>query len=368
LTTQLEYSKLTGIKKIAVLRANAVGDYIFALPALEALRAAYPDAEIVLLGRSWHADFLSGRPSPVDRVMVTPWSTGVNMPNRLEVEEWEENPAELASFFEQARGEQFDLALQMHGGGFHSNPFLLKLGARITAGMRTPDAPPLDRWMPYKYWQHEVLRLLECVSLVGAEPVTLRPRIEITEVDRAAAMRFFPDPAARIAVLHPGATDPRRHWSEQNFAQVGDALAEDGYQLAIIGMPGEREKVERIVQSLNAPAHNLAGQLSLKALTGLLSRAEILIANDSGPLHLAEALDTPSVGIYWAGNMINFGPVTTSFHRQLLSWRLDCPVCGRDTIYENCEHSESFVNRVSAEEVLAEARDLLAYVDQVRVQ
>src|SRR5581483_7143098 len=65
------------IRKIAVLRANALGDLIFALPALDALRAAYPEADITWLGRDWHAEFFSGRPGPVGRVIVVPPCSGV---------------------------------------------------------------------------------------------------------------------------------------------------------------------------------------------------------------------------------------------------------------------------------------------------
>src|SRR5690348_1718880 len=117
------------INKIAVVRANALGDYIFALPALDALRAAYPAAEIVLLGAPWHAQFLTGRPGPVDRVIALP---------PLPVTD----PAFLAAL----RAERFDMAVQLHGGGRHSNRLVADLGARVTAGLRAEDAPPLDRW------------------------------------------------------------------------------------------------------------------------------------------------------------------------------------------------------------------------------
>src|SRR5436309_7008981 len=75
---QSQGEKVRGVRKIAVLRANALGDFIFALPALEALRAAYPQAEIVLLAKGWHATFLKGRPGPVDRVVVVPPCEGVS--------------------------------------------------------------------------------------------------------------------------------------------------------------------------------------------------------------------------------------------------------------------------------------------------
>jgi ADP-heptose:LPS heptosyltransferase len=66
-----------GVHKLAVLRANAIGDYLVSLPALEALRAAYPQAELVLLGAGWHAGFLAGRPGPVDRCLAVPPTVGV---------------------------------------------------------------------------------------------------------------------------------------------------------------------------------------------------------------------------------------------------------------------------------------------------
>src|SRR5213593_1480140 len=90
------------VRKIAVLRVNRLGDFIFALPALEALRAAYPAAEIVLLAKKWHANFLANRPGPVDRVVVVPVSKGVNEEPGLV-----ENLAEQEQFFKAMTRERF---------------------------------------------------------------------------------------------------------------------------------------------------------------------------------------------------------------------------------------------------------------------
>jgi ADP-heptose:LPS heptosyltransferase len=177
---------LPNIRKIAFLRANGLGDYIFALPALESLRAAYPQTEIVLLGKTWHERFITGRPGPVDRVIAVPPSTGVNEQTYWESSERSQLP-DVEEFFSRMQAEQFDLAIQAHGGGRNSNPFLLKLKARFTVGMKTPDAVELDRWMPYRYWQHEVLRLLELVSLIDAPPVIAEPVLQLTDKDREEA-------------------------------------------------------------------------------------------------------------------------------------------------------------------------------------
>jgi ADP-heptose:LPS heptosyltransferase len=144
-----------GVRKIAVLRANGIGDYIFAIPALEALHNTYRNAEIVLLALPWHQEFLEGGPGHVDRVIVVPFSRGIrdSRPSK--------DGAALEVFFQKMADERFDIALQMHGGGRFSNPFVRRLGARLTAGCRTPDAVPLDRWLPYVYYQSEVIRNLE---------------------------------------------------------------------------------------------------------------------------------------------------------------------------------------------------------------
>src|SRR6185437_9543628 len=179
---------------------NAIGDFLLALPALDALRAAYPTAEIVLLGKRWHRDFLTGRLGPGDRVVVVPPSRGIN-----DVAGADEDPAELERFFAAMRRERFDLAVQLHGGGRNSNPFVLRLGARVTAGLKTPDAPPLDRWMPYIYFQHETMRYLEAVALVGAVPTNLEARLAVTDADLAESYDVYPGAGGGrpIAAIHP---------------------------------------------------------------------------------------------------------------------------------------------------------------------
>jgi hypothetical protein len=96
--------------------------------------------------------------------------------------------AELEQFFDDMAQERFDLAIQIHGGGRYSNPFLLRLGARMNVGLKTPDAVPLDRWVSYIYYQPEILRYLEVVSLVGAAPIMLESRISVIEEDLLEAL------------------------------------------------------------------------------------------------------------------------------------------------------------------------------------
>lgn len=346
--------KLSDVHKIAVLRANALGDFIFILPALEALKACYPEAEIVLLGKAWHARFLAGRPGPPRRVVVVPPCQGVGMELGCE-----EDPARLEQFFAAMAGENFDLALQLHGGGRYSNPFTRRLGARVSVGLKTPDAAPLDRWLPYVYYQPEVWRYLEVAQLVGASPTVLEPRLMVTERDLAESLQVVAESERPLALLHPGAMDPRRRWPPVSFAAVGDALAARGVRVVVTGTPPETSLVAGVVAAMRHEAENLCGRLSLGGLAGLLSRCQVVVSNDSGPLHLAAAVGAATVGIYWCGNTLMAAPLSRSRHRPLISWRLCCPVCGRDCTRESCDHDASFVADVPVKEVCSAALALL---------
>jgi ADP-heptose:LPS heptosyltransferase len=348
-------SLVENVRKIAVLRAGGLGDLIFTLPALDALRDTYPEAEITLLGGPMQTELLSGRQYSVARAIAVPPSTGVNGPD-TGVEEDEE---ELDRFFADMREEKLDLALQMHGGGGYSNPFVSRLGARITVGAQADGAQALDRTVPYVYFQSEILRYLEIAGLVGARTADLEPRIPVTGEDLAEAKSAVPEAQGTLVTLHPGAGDSRRRWPSEKFAAVGDALTEAGTQVAVVGVEEDRALVSQIVDGMEHEAFDLCGRLSLGGLSGLLSRCAVAISNDSGPLHLAGAVGATTVGIYWGPNFINAGPPNRARHRPALSWRSSCPVCGATLFDYDCGHAVSVVDDVTTDEVAGFALELL---------
>ncbi len=343
-----EGARVEGVRKIAVLRANALGDLMFSLPALGALAATYPEAEVVLLGAPWHRDFLFRRPGPVDRVEVVPPLPGVR--------EGEVEPGEEEDFRRRMRAEELDLALQWHGGGRHSNPLVSSLGARVTAGSATPDAPRLDRTLTYVYFQSEYIRYLELAALVGAAAVPATPELALLDADREEAAPYLA--GAPVAVLHPGASDPRRRWPPASFAAVGDALAAAGFAVAVTGTVPERGLVDGVLGAMHAPARDFCDVLSLGGLAGLLAGAAVVVSNDSGPLHLAQAVGCPTVGIFWAYNITEGAPLARARHRPLCSYRMHCPECGTHVERDFCPHEVSFVADVDPERVAAVALEL----------
>lgn len=349
-----------GAERIVVLRPNAVGDFIFTLPALAALRAAYPQASITLLGRRWHREFLSGRPGPWDEVIEMPPVRGVGM-----APEGEQDDAQVHAFVEGLRARRFDLALQLYGGGRYSNPFVRALGARVSAGAHAQDASPLDRSVPYVLWCNERLRLLEVVAQCGARPVDLAPALQLTAADEDALATRLPLPTGPIVVLQPGATDPRRRWPTASFAAIGDALAARGAHVVVNGSTDERGLVASLVEAMHAPALDASG-LPLGALAALLRRARLVVSNDTGPLHLAQAVGAATVGIYWFLNLVTAAPVITASNRVAFSSRTHCPVCGAENVRGGCEHPASFVADVEVDEVLGPALELFNAADAPR--
>ena len=353
---------LPAVRRIVVLRANGLGDYVVAQPALAALRAAYPDAAITLVTSPPVAALLDGRPSPVDEVLAAPRVAGVRGEPGPDGPP-DDPPAVVEEFCAVLRARRFDLGIQLHGGGGNANPLLLRFGARITAGSRAPGAAPLDRTVPWTAFQHDLMRWLEVVSLVGVEPVCLRPRVAVTAPDRAeAADALAGVDRGPVVAVHPGATDPRRRWLPRRLGELGAALDALGARIVLLGGASDAALVDEIRAGLGAAAGravDLSGRLSVGGLVGVLESADLFVGNDSGPRHLAEAVGTATVGVFTRANLVDVSPLFRARHRVLVSWQSRCVACGADYVDEPCGHGASVLGDVTVDDVLAPALELL---------
>jgi ADP-heptose:LPS heptosyltransferase len=297
-----------------------------------------------------HAAMLAGRPAPFSAVEVLPVHPGVREGSPVD-------PAATDAFVRRLQGRRLDLAVQAHGGGGNSNPFLLRLGARHSVGAAAPGAPRLERNLPYRYFQHETQRWLEVAALAGAPAVQLEARLRGRENTRPRA-----GVTPRL-VVHPGATDPRRRWPAARFAAVADAVAARGVEVVVVGDASDREAAAEIVASVGSPlVRSVADTISLPALVDLLEDSDVVLANDSGPRHVAMAVGTATVGVFWAPNMINAAPVARRRHRVHPGWTMSCPRCGAPLAQGDelrCDHQESWVADVGVEPVLNDVLELL---------
>ena len=344
------------VRRLAVLRANGLGDYVVAEPALAALRVAYPQAEITLLGAAHHAALLRDRPGPVDRVVAIPLVHGV----RVKSDVPDASPEELEAWCAEQRAYGYDLALQLHGGGGNSNKLLLRLGARVTVGAATPDAPRPDRWVPYTAYQHDTVRWLEVAAAAGAWGTRLEPTVAVTPADLASSERVLPPDGRPLVVVHPGATDARRCYPEDRLGRVARALSDEGARVVVVGGPGDAERVAQVEAGHGGDVETVVGGLDLGGLVGTLARASLMIGNDSGPRHLAGAVGTPTVAVFTYANLADVAPLTRSWHRVLVSWHGGCQVCGMRVLDGWCGHHASATHDVGEDEVRASALELWA--------
>lgn len=172
--------------------------------------------------------------------------------------------------------------------------------------------------------------------------------------------------------MHPGATDPRRRWPAAAFAAVASALVADGVRVVVVGDGSDAPAAAEILAQVDDPGGLLssrAGEQPLPELVATLLGSDVVLANDSGPRHVAAALGIRTVGVYWVGNLVNAGPLGRRRHRVQLAYTTACPVCGVDLTQvgwtaERCEHDESIVADVQPGPVLADVRSLLADAEQ----
>lgn len=294
-------------RRIAVVRAlDGLGDMLCAVPALHALRRAWPAAEITLVGQASAAPFVARFAGCVDGLVVFPGWPGI--PERPELAE----PA--ADFAARMAERRFDLALQMQGDGTHINAFMPLLGAARTLAFTVPGAPEPQgaRYVRYPSDRHEIRRLLALLEPLGIAGADERLSFPVRE-EEARGWRRLADAhgltPGRFAIVHPGASGPDRRWPAGRFAAVADALAGRGLTVVLSGTGGERAVTGAVAAAMRAPSVDLAGRLPLGVLAAGLRETALLLCNDTGVAHLGAAAGAPGVVVFMVADPGRWAPL-----------------------------------------------------------
>jgi ADP-heptose:LPS heptosyltransferase len=341
------------VRRLAVLRALQLGDLLVAVPALRALRAGFPAAEITLVGLTWARAFAARFGHYVDRCVEFGGWAGIAEAPYV--------PARAAAFTAAQRAYGYDLAIQLHGSGATSNACVLAWGARATAGYYPPGAPrpgELAVAVPYPERLPEVLRCLRLVERLGCPAQGTHLEWPLAPAERAEAAALLAPLAGRPRPwvgLHPGARAPARRWPAARFAAVGDALVRRlGASLVVTGGPDEVALVEEVAAGLRGPALRLAGGLSLGTLAAVIASLDLFVSNDTGPAHLAQAVGTPSVIVFGPADPRRWAPLDPR-HR-VVHQAVDCSPCG----HWECPIDHRCLHRITPARVVAAAETVLA--------
>jgi hypothetical protein len=302
-----------GAESLLIFRALQLGDMLCAVPALRALRNAMPNAHTVLVGLPWAQQFAARFPAYIDEFIAFPGHPA-----------FPEQPVQqhkLDDFYAAMRAHRFGAAVQMHGSGEHSNQVTRAFGARAVAGYGDEKSAGRERFHPYPDTGAEPLRLLDLVGLLGAPAVGSDLEFPITQADESelAASELATEltPGGYVCI-HPGARIRDKCWHPARFAQVADQIAtEFDVQIVLTGSASEAPLTAAVASYMRFKPVDAAAPMSIGAMAALMSRARLLVSNDTGVSHIAAGLKLNSVVIFSKADIRRWAPLDTHRHRCL---------------------------------------------------
>ena len=300
-------------KKVAIFRALQLGDMLNAVPALRALRTAFPEAQISLVGLPWAQEFVKRFRSYLDTFIPFPGFPGFP--------EQTPNVARFPSFLSEIQAQSFDLAIQMQGSGEISNSLMGLWGAKQYAGFYLPGnyCPDKDAFLEYPDNEPEAWRHLRLMEFLGIPLQGDELEFPLFKEDWRALQQIKEDFHLQedYVCIHPGARKAERRWPTGYFAGVADGLAALGFQVVLTGTKEEAHLTAAVAQQMEVSAVDLAGKTSLGALAALVSRAHLVVSNDTGISHVAAALKTPSVILFAVPDFVRWVPQNRQLHKPI---------------------------------------------------
>ena len=334
---------LPPIRRLLLIKPSSLGDIVHALPAFDALRRQFPDAEFSWLVKAQWADLLR-RVDGLDRI----WPVGQGLT------EWMSKIGRLRAY-------GFDLVVDLQGL-FRSGAAAWLTGCALRIGLAnaregsalcythrvpvpTPEMHAVDRYLL-------VARALGCPASPPAYHLT--PLAEDLQIVHTLLTEVGVSVNAKWVVMQVSARWPTKRWPLESFATVARALVREGIQVVLIGSTEEQEEARQVAQA--SGAKSLAGRTSLAVLPALLQASACLVTNDSGPMHVAVAMGTPVVALFGPTSEVRTGPYGPS-HR-VLSRPIPCRPCLSRTC-RNVTPMECLVG-ISPEEVVRGVYESLA--------
>lgn len=336
-------------RRLLIRSVNWLGDAVMTTPALLRLRARLPGARIVILTAAGLGDLWRGHPA-VDEIVTfsagdslskvaalareTRSDAALILPNspRSALEAWRAGiPRRIGS----AAGWRRWLFTDAVPGDPASTPMRKRSPGAVRRWAARADAAPMRRpaWGPESHHMRHYLRL---ASRLGADPTPLAPQVFVgpDEKDRLASETASQvcgrRPAGPWIGLCPSAAyGPAKRWPADRFVAVAKRALESGAgAVLILGSQSDRTDGDRIAGEIGPNAFNLAGRTTLRSLMALLASCDVVLTNDSGPMHLAAALGSRVVAIFGSTEPSLTAPgLPGDGHAQVLCARAGCAPC-----------------------------------------
>jgi heptosyltransferase-2 len=333
--------------KLLVRATNWVGDAVMCIPALEALRAHWPDAEISILARPWVADLYRGQPF-ANKVISLDASV--------------RSPFAMENISRDLRREHFDCALLLQNA-FSAAWLAWRAGiperigyardARrllLTRTVRVPRAGEIPA-----HESHYYLELLRRIGWLDKLLTVSEIRLQLAPGASGAAESRLEKAGVhlnslRIALAPGAAYGAAKCWLPERFAAVADSLVDEfNADVILFGTPSEVEVSRQIAARMSHQPISLVGQTPIGELPALFSRCQLFIGNDSGAMHVAAAVGVPVVGVFGSTDPYGTAPVTP--RRTLVQRKVACSPC----FLRECPIDHRCMTRVTVADVHAAA-------------
>lgn len=297
------------IKKIAIFRALQLGDMLCAIPAIRALKKAFPEAQITLIGLPWAEVIVKRYPMYLDAFISFPGFHGLPEQDPDTVE-WED-------FLLTVRAEAFDLVIQMHGSGKRTNALVRSFGGRYHAGAYL-DEKPDGYFVPYGIHKHEIHRMLDITQALVQEEYNDDIHFPIQPEDHSECIRarlnFLPH---SYVCIHPGARDPLRRWDPVYFALLADMICSKDLIVVLTGHSDELPIIEEVKYHMRFKPIVAVGKLSLGGSAALIKDALCMISNCTGVAHLGVAVHTKTMVLSLDKEPWRWSPLDQDLHRTI---------------------------------------------------
>jgi len=305
--------KLTtqNIKKIGILRALQLGDMLCAVPALRALRHAFPNADITLIGLPWAAQFVDRFSGYLD--------TFIHFPGYPGLPEQEFNRDDWSRFVNNINSQQFDLLLQMQGNGNIVNSMLRDSFPVMIAGFHSEgNRMDPDLFLNYPEGISEIDRHLALMEHLGIPSCGRHLEFPVLPAEKEKLKTLnLPVSEKSYVCIHPGSRGSWRQWPVSHFANIADEAASLGYDIVVTGTKEEQDLTMAVISKMNRAAIDLTGRTGLGEVGELINQAALLISNCTGVSHIAAAMRTPSIVISMDGEPERWGPINQKLHRTI---------------------------------------------------
>jgi ADP-heptose:LPS heptosyltransferase len=310
----LQELDLSGVRRVLLLNATALGDLLFSTPTFRALKETYPYWQLDMLVHPRYQDIAVPNPH-LSRLWLYPG-----------------RGPRLFTLMRQVRRQHYDLVVILHGNDPEATliaraagtPFILgsahsPLAFAYSATVSHPDP-----------FEHAIERRLAYARLLGADTPDRRLDLLVPPAEMGRArdllVQHFGSLPDLLVALHPTGSAPYKWWPQERYAEVGKFIHERyGSPLLIVSGRADRPLAEKLAAQLPGPTLVTGGRYSLLTVAGLLSHCRLLVANDSGPLHMALALGVPTIALLGADHPSRIGPYRVDTGTYLYAKEGACP-------------------------------------------